>query len=124
MKVFLSWSGTRSREVAEALRQWLPDVLHAVTPWMSNSDIEKGRDFSRVLRSELAESNFGVLCLTKDNCHSPWMLFEAGALAKVLEASLVCPYLIDMELGDLPRPLRLFQAANANKPGTYDLVRS
>lgn len=124
MKVFLSWSGRQSKEVAEALREWLPDVLHVVTPWMSSSDIQTGRDFSRVLRKELAESNFGVLCLTKDNCWKPWVLFEAGALAKILDSSLVCPYLIGMESGDLPHPLRLFQAAMADENGTYDLVRS
>jgi len=124
VKVFLSWSGTRSKEVAEALKEWLPDVLQAVTTFVSSADIEKGREFFRVLREELSDSNFGILCLTKDNCRKPWVLFEGGALAKVLEHSSLCPYLIDMEPAELPDPLRLFEAANANEQGTRELVRA
>jgi hypothetical protein len=124
MRVFLSWSGARSRKVAESLRDWLPDVLQVAEPWTSTSDIERGRDFAQVLRQELAESNFGVLCLTKENCRSPWILFEAGALGKALDSSHVCPYLIDMEPTDLPYPLRLLQTTTADEEGTYDLVRT
>lgn len=124
MKVFLSWSGSRSKEVADALRDWLPDVLHSVIPFMSSIDIETGRDFFRVLRSELSESNFGILCLTKDICLKPWVLFESGSLAKAVGSSSLCPYLIDMEPNELPIPLALFQAANADENGTYRLIES
>jgi hypothetical protein len=124
MKVFLSWSGARSRKVAESLRDWLPDVLQVAEPWMSTSDIATGKDFAQVLRQELAESNFGVLCLTKENCHRPWVLFEAGALGKVLDSSHVCPYLIDLEPTEVPYPLRLLQTAIADKDGTYKLLRT
>lgn len=43
MKIFISWSGTRSRAMAVALRNWLPDVVQAFKPFMSEEDIEKGR---------------------------------------------------------------------------------
>lgn len=124
MNVFLSWSGYRSREIAESLREWLPDVLHIVTPWMSTSDIERGRNFTQDLREALERSNFGILCLTKDNCRNPWVLFEAGALAKVIDISFVCPYLIDMEPRELPDPLSQFQAVSADENGTYELIRT
>jgi Ricin-type beta-trefoil lectin domain-like/TIR domain len=123
MKVFIGWSGPRSKEVAEALKDWLPDVIHSVVPFIS-SDIEKGKESVHVLRSELEKSNFGILCLTKDNCIKPWVLFEAGALSKVLENAAVCPYLIDMEPEDLPQPLWFFQAAKADEKGTQELIRS
>jgi hypothetical protein len=29
----------------------------------------------------LAKSDAGLLCLTSDSIHSPWLLFEAGGLA-------------------------------------------
>jgi hypothetical protein len=124
MKVFLSWSGPRSQKVAESLRDWLPDVLQVVEPWVSTTSIPSGRDFATALREELAESNFGVLCLTMENCRSPWILFEAGALGKVVGIAHVCPYLIDMEPEELPHPLQAFQASTADKKGTYKLVQA
>src|ERR1041384_52683 len=123
MKVFLGWSGTRSKEVANALELWLPDVLQSVTAFVS-SQIHTGVNWLEALRTELSECNFGIFCLTKDNCTKPWILFEAGALAKVLDHGRVCPYLVDMDPSDLPMPLSSFQVAHANEQGPRDLILS
>jgi hypothetical protein len=37
MKVFLSWSGNRSKMLANTLREWLPLVLHYLEPWVSQA---------------------------------------------------------------------------------------
>jgi hypothetical protein len=91
MKIFLSWSGERSKVVADALRSWIPDVIHAVKPWMSGVDIRAGMRWSREVDEELGDTQFGILCLTKENQTAPWLLFEAGALAKSVEGVAVCP---------------------------------
>src|SRR5687768_11335972 len=96
MKVFLSWSGDTSRQIAEALRDWLPNVLQAVDPWMSKADIEPGTRWGVELAARLEEIRFGVLCLTPQNLTSAWMLFEAGALSKSLTQTFLCPYLYDL----------------------------
>ena len=126
MKLFLSWSGVRSRRVAERLHGWLVDVMPVVIePWMSEADIAAGKRWGREIDAQLAESAFGIVCLTGSNQAAPWLIFEAGALAKSVSEANVCPYLIDLEPQDLkPGPLTQFQAKRADENGTWDLVRA
>lgn len=125
MNVFLSWSGPKSRAVAEKLRLWLPDVIQSVKPWMSAEDIEAGARWSREIEEQLKETKYGIVCLTRSNTKADWVLFEAGALAKSIQDTYVCPFLIDLEPSYVPRgPLTLFQSKKSNKEGTWELVRS
>ncbi|HLJ30697.1 MAG TPA: TIR domain-containing protein [Candidatus Angelobacter sp.] len=121
--IFLSWSGERSRLVANALKEWLPLVLgeHA-DPWFSETDIAAGSRSIPELGHQLERRDCGILCLTRENKTSPWIMFEAGALSKSLDKSAVIPYLIDLQITDLVGPLRHFQAKTATKEGTFDLV--
>ena len=122
MKVFLSWSGDLSKQVALALRDWLPKVIQAIEPWMSLEDIEKGSRWSSELAKELANTKAGIVCVTPDNQNAPWLNFEAGALSKTVEKELVCPYLFELKSSDLTGPLVQFQAAEANKQDTLRLL--
>ena len=125
MKVFISWSKGRSRAVAEALRDWLPDIIQNVEPWVSSEDIDAGKRWSTEIATQLAETKFGIICVTPENQEAPWILFETGALAKTIENTNVCPYLIGLEKSDLqPGPLTQFQAMEANKEETWKLVRT
>jgi hypothetical protein len=54
MRVFLSWSGERSRRVAAALRKWLPATLNAINPWMSEVDILPGGVFRSDIEKAIA----------------------------------------------------------------------
>jgi TIR domain len=118
MELFLSWSGVRSRAVAESLHEWLPYVINAVEPWMSASDIEVGARWSSDIATQLDETRYGVICLTRENLEAPWVLFEVGALSKTLSKTFVCPYLFGVEPTDLKGPLVQFQAAKADKAAT------
>ena len=97
MKVFISWSGDRSQALAQALREWLPMVLHYVEPWLSQSDIEAGERWANEVAKELDASKFGIICITRENITSPWILFEAGALAKFMQEGRVIPLLLGIE---------------------------
>ena len=109
MNVFISWSGDVSKEVATALRDWIPNVLQYVKPWLSNHDIPSGTRWPQQLGSQLQDLKTGILCLTPDNVAAPWILFEAGSLSKALDDSLVCPYLFGLEPTAVEWPLAQFQ---------------
>lgn len=122
MKVFISWSGEKSQKLGEALRDWLPGVLQSVTPYFTPSDIEKGTRWSADISKELSESAIGILCITRDNIHSDWILFEAGALSKSLEKTHVCPILFGIANTDLAGPLKQFQTTEFDKDDMRQLL--
>ena len=116
MKVFLSWSGDRSKAIAEVMRNWLPSVLQAVRPYFSPDDVSKGSRWSSEIAKELEASRVALLFITPENPEAPWLVFEAGALSKNLDRSKVCPLLFgDIDPTDIKGPLVQFQAAKFGK---------
>ncbi|MGK9145951.1 toll/interleukin-1 receptor domain-containing protein [Xanthomonas euvesicatoria] len=122
MKVFISWSGDQSRKYAEAIRDWLPVVLQLVTPYFTPTDVEKGARWSTDIAKELDSSQIGIICVTRDNLHADWVLFEAGALSKSLEKSHVCPVIFGISNTDLSGPLKQFQTTEFEKSEFHKLI--
>jgi hypothetical protein len=65
VKVFISWSGTKSRDVALALREWLPLVMNSVEPFVSAKDIYAGTRWQLEISAQLEATNFGIVCVTR-----------------------------------------------------------
>lgn len=124
MKVFISWSGSRSKDLANALRQWLPMVLQYVEPWVSDKDISAGERWAQAISGELDASNFGIICITPENINSEWILFESGALSKSMLDAKVIPLLFGLELSDLSGPLSQFQALKVEEAGVMEVIRA
>ncbi|ADV86383.1 Uncharacterised protein [Vibrio vulnificus] len=124
MNVFISWSGNRSKAVAELLDDWLQCVIQAVDPWMSSKDIDRGAMWFSEINDQLQNTTIGIICLTQDNLSKPWILFEAGALAKGLTESRVCTFLVDLEPSDIGTPLSQFNHTFPNKDGVWELIRT
>lgn len=124
MKVFLSWSGTRSKAVAELLNIWIKCVLQATTPWISTRDIDRGALWFAEIGDQLRDTTIGIICLTQENKEKPWILFEAGALAKGLSSSRVCTLLIDLKPTDVKDPLAQFNHTLPDKDSIHTLVRT
>jgi hypothetical protein len=124
MKLFISWSGLRSKEIATALYQWILLVIQAVEPFMSAEEIGKGLRWSGSLASELENSNFGLVCLTLENTNSTWLHFEAGALSKVVDTAKVAPLLFGLKPSDIQGPFTQFQFTNLEKDDFKRLMHS
>jgi TIR domain len=124
MKIFISWSAERSQALAQAINEWLKPILHFAEPWLSTTDIQSGDRWGNELAKQLQDTNFGILCVTSDNINAPWLLFEAGALAKSIDDGRVIPLLLDLEKSDLSGPLTQFQAEKADKDGIRKLAES
>ena len=123
VKVFISWSGEHSNKIAEALKKWLKRVIQSVDPFVSSEDVQKGARWSEDIADKLADTNFGILCVTKDNLESPWLLFEAGALSKIKGEAMVVPLLFGLKASDLSdSPLLQFQAVPFSKEEMKKLV--
>jgi hypothetical protein len=83
MSVFICWSGDRSKKLAHAVAT----LLRTTVPWLKeegvfvSGELEKGTTWFESIIKELRQSEAGVVCLTAENLESPWLHFEAGALA-------------------------------------------
>ncbi len=125
MHIFVSWSGERSKTAAQGLRSLLEDVFQQAVEVFISDYIGAGENWAQRIGVELEQSQFGVLCLTQDNFQAPWLMFEAGAVAKKFGLARVAPYLID----ELPEaadrsPLAQFQRVHADHDGTYRLIQA
>ena len=116
MNLFLSSSGSTSREIATALHDWIPRVIQRITPFMASTDIDKGQLWFDAIAKQLRESDYGIICLTKYNCTSPWLHYEGGALWKALGKSAVSPLLFDVDVASIAGPFAEFQGT------TYSLT--
>jgi hypothetical protein len=124
MKVFISWSGKRSKALANALKEWIPLIVQHAEPFVSDKDISAGDRWAQAIAGELENSNFGILCITPENISSEWIMFEAGALSKAMLDAKVIPLLFGLELSDLSGPLQQFQALKVDEQGMLEALKA
>ncbi|WP_104061124.1 LuxR C-terminal-related transcriptional regulator [Arthrobacter sp. 4R501] len=127
MKIFISWSGEESKQVALLLKGWLKKILQATDPWMSDVDIQPGTRWSQSIAGELQTSGFGIICVTPSNESAEWINFEAGALSIAIQDGTerkVVPLLIGFDnRGAIQRgPLGLFNALRFVKEDVWKLL--
>lgn len=123
MKVFISWSGELSKNIAEVIKKWLPCIIQSVEVFFSPDDIEKGENWDTKVSTELLECKYGIICLTKENVSAPWIHFESGALAKALD-SRVATLMINVTPTDIKGPLSRYQATKLDKDDFFQLIKN
>jgi TIR domain len=121
MKLFISFSGETSHQIAQNVRNFLTLILPAVKPFLTSADVDKGARWAGEISRELGQSNYGIICLTADNLQSQWLAFEAGALAKQVEAR-AATLLFGLNHEQVPYPLKMFQGTLFNKADVRQLV--
>jgi len=127
MKLFLSWSGPKSRPIAEIMKNWIQFLFPSgVDIWLSTqgNSIKPGSFAVPQIIKGLRQSDYGVFCFTKDNVKSPWMMFEAGAVCKqdsnTSEIEGVYTILFEGDIDDLRgTPLEQLQHTLFNKESMY-----
>lgn len=126
-KVFISWSQDRSKYVAETVKWWLKQVIQASDPWVSSVDIDAGTRSMNEIEASLANTKFGIICVTPENVEKPWLNYEAGALSKQVDEVLtrVVPLLFDFkDKADVHTPVGQFHAVLADKEGFEQIAQS
>jgi hypothetical protein len=126
MRVFISWSGRESHEVALAFREWLRYIFPTIEPFLSSEDMRKGGAWGKDLAAELSTANHGLVVLTLANYSEPWILYESGALSKSLASSALWTVLAG---GIAPEhlegsPLSLFQHTRLDRNDVFRLAKS
>lgn len=84
-------------------------VVQPVKPWMSEEDVGSGARWNDAIAKALEETDFAIVCVTPENQHAPWLILEAGAIAKSLEVAHVVPLCIGLEPSQVKGPLEAFQ---------------
>lgn len=123
MRVFISWSGTRSKRIAQATSEWLRSVNHKIEPWLSEA-IPPGAKWSDAIGTKLKDARLGIVCITPENIDAPWMVFEAGALSNRFGDARVVPLLLDMSSTDLTGPIGQFQGVTITRENMRKLAQS
>lgn len=123
VKIFISWAGEASRQVGEALRDWLPVLFDSVEPWISAQDLNKGSQWQSEIMANLRTSRFGIVCLTPGNLTRPWMLFEAGAVSTLPQES-VYTFLHHVEYTQVTGPLSMFNHTVSQQDDVMRMVAS
>ncbi|USS86532.1 toll/interleukin-1 receptor domain-containing protein [Fructilactobacillus cliffordii] len=131
MQLFLSWSGSYSKDLAIEFKKFLGEIFKDsdVNTFISSDDIKFGYNWNDIIKKNLESSDIGLLFLTPENINSTWLNFEAGSIHEdENNESRIIPILFNhyqengIELIE-NSPLKQFQSiVNPNKQNIHRLI--
>ncbi len=131
MKLFICWSGDRSRALAEAMKTHLPEIIQDLDPFVSTA-ITKGTPWFQEVAEHLQSASAGLICLTRESVNSSWIHYEAGILARAVSERRNAPsnpgriftYLLDVDPTEVVGPLSAYQSTVATRDDTRLMIES
>ena len=98
-RFFISWSKSKSRQLAEATKLFLERTLGNSIEFFFSPEMYKGTNVDNEIHKNLLESDKCLVCITSENFKNPWLLYEAGVVygANYLkpEKGIVIPILFE-----------------------------
>ena len=114
--IFISWSKSKSRDFAIELKNLLESLDPHSNVFMSEDNIAAGEKVQERIIQRITECDKLLLCFTKENKKSPWLLYEAG-FASGLE-KIVIPFLFDNDPdwhSWIDNPMNIAREININR---------
>lgn len=115
LNIFISWSKAKSRDFAFEVKKLLESMNPQLNVFMSEENISAGERVQERILNKIKESDTILLCFTKENKKSPWLLYEAGFASGLNK--VVIPILFDNDLNWhswIDNPMNIAREININ----------
>lgn len=115
--IFISWSKSKSRELAVEVKHLLESLDPHLDVFMSEEDITAGERFQDKIIQKIRECDKLLLCFTHENKKSPWLLYEAGYASGLNK--IVVPFLFDVDSNWhswIDNPMHIAREINIHEP--------
>lgn len=114
--IFISWSKAKSRDFAIETKNLLESLDPHVNVFMSEENISAGEKVQEKIIKKIRECDILLLCFTRENKKSPWLLYEAGFACGLNK--IVIPFLFDPDPNWhswIDNPMNVFREININE---------
>ncbi|MBU8865574.1 toll/interleukin-1 receptor domain-containing protein [Paenarthrobacter sp. MMS21-TAE1-1] len=111
--------------MAQAIYKCLPSLFDNAKPWISTEN-RSGSIWLPEIDKQLSDTDFGIVCVSKQNQGAPWLNYEAGALSRKVDAKreLMPVLLVDFDdTVEVTGPVTGFQMKFANLEDFFVIMK-
>lgn len=115
--IFISWSKAKSKDFAIEVKHLIESLDPVSEVFMSEEDIIAGEKVQEKIIQNIVKCDKLILCFTRENKKSPWLLYEAG-FANGLD-KMVIPFLFDPDPNWhswIDNPINIAREINVKSP--------
>lgn len=102
-KIFISHSSEDKPFVKKLIESLSTAKINC---WLDENEIKVGDDLSKVITSNLRDSDFLLLTISKNSAKSKWVHYELSQFIGFNDGKRILPILIDSSISDFPEPLK------------------